>query len=263
MSDPKEIGVKLYLNGFPKSGTHAINSMAMMALPSLTKANWLGNIHDHAFSTRIGKGNVPKALDEFYSGRFAKGHMAYTPEIAEAFQRNHICKVFIFRDFRDVAVSATFHALAHKKNHFPNIEFYQTLKFDEVLKRVITGDEHISGVMDRWELFAPWLDEDWVLKLTYEDFIEHKEGVARLFLRYIYGKTVAYTGQAVEIDGKDFEMAVSRITKSMDHPEYSVTYRNGKTGEWKKYFTDEHKQLFQESDKQNWIERLGYDDRNW
>ena len=268
MSDKKsvEVGVKLYLNGFPKSGTHALNSMGALLLPQLTMRNWLGNLDSHAFVSRIGRqeNQVVKALDEFLPGRFIKGHMAHTPKIAEAFQRNHICKAFIFRDFRDVAVSATYHALGHKDNHFPNIEFYQTLEFDEVLKRIITGDENIDGVMDRWETFAPWLDEDWVLKIVYEDLIEHKYDIASLFVRYVYGKAGKYLGVNVNLDPQDFSRTVSRLVGSLEHPEGSVTFRKGKAGGWRKHFTDEHKALFKASDTNNWLIKLGYEnDRNW
>lgn len=254
---------KLYLNGFPKSGTHAIESIGAQLFPRLTKANWLGNVEKNAFSTSLVNRHIVPWLDEFLPGRFCKGHMAYTPEIAEAFQRNHICKAFIFRDFRDVAVSAAFHARS-KKRLFPNKEFYQSLDFDEVLKRIITGDDTISGVMKRWEQYTKWLDEDWVLKLAYEDLIEHKREVAGLFLRYVYGKSAAYEGLQIALEPDDYERELDRLALVMDHPEISTTYRNGTTGEWKKYFTNEHKALFKASDENNWLIKLGYtNDRNW
>lgn len=258
-----QLEVRLYLNGFPKSGTHAIESLGSQLLPRLTKANWLGNVEDNAFSTRLVTKHVIPCLDAFLPGRFTRGHMAYTPEIAEAFQRNKICKIFIFRDFRDVAVSAAFHALDSNRV-FPKKEFYETLSFDEMLKRVITGDDVIAGVMDRWEMYAPWLDEGWVLKLAYEDFLEHKIEVAGLVLRYIYGKTAAYNGIGIELDAEDFSREVNRLTLTMQRPEKSITYRSGKTGEWQEHFTDEHKALFKASDKNNWLIKLGYEnDRNW
>ena len=258
-----ELEAKLYLNGFPKSGTHAIESLGGQLFPRLTKANWLGNVEDNAFSTSLANEHIIPWLDEFLPGRFCKGHMAYTPEIAEAFQRNKICKVFIFRDFRDVAVSAAFHAL-HPKRLFPKKEYYRDLKFDDMLKRIITGDGTIAGVMERWEMFAPWLDEDWVLKIAYEDFVEHQQGVAGLFLRYVYGKAAAYEGLRIALDPKDYDRELSRLETVMGHPEKSTTYRNGTAGDWKNYFTDEHKTLFKASDEHNWLIKLGYEnDRDW
>lgn len=258
-----QLDVRLYLNGFPKSGTHAIESLGSQLLPRLTKANWLGNVKDNAFSAELVTDHVVPWLDAFLPGRFARGHMAYTNEIAEAFKRNKICKAFIFRDFRDVAVSAAFHAIGENRI-FPKKEFYQSFGFDEMLKRIITGDENIAGVMERWEMYAPWLDEGWVLKLAYEDFLEHKTEVAGLFLRYVYGKTAAYNGVGIKLDPEDFNREVRRLTLAMQHPEKSITFRKGKSGGWKEHFTDEHKALFKASDKNNWLIKLGYEnDRNW
>ena len=258
-----ELEAKLYLNGFPKSGTHALESLGSLMLPRLTKKNWMGNVESHAFTTSFANVDIEQSLDDFLPRRFCRGHMAYTKDIADAFQRNKICKVFIFRDFRDVATSTVFHVL-NSKHPFPNKEFYETLEFEEVLQRVITGDHYIAGIMDRWEMFAPWLDEDWVLKISYEDFIEHREGIANLFFRYLYGKTASYNGYGVEIDPVDYEREVTRLIAMMEHPETSITFRKGKIGDWENYFTEEHKDLLKEADKNNWLTRLGYtNDRNW
>ncbi len=47
------------------------------------------------------------------------------------------------------------------------------------------------------------------------------------------------------------------------NPKKSPTFRSGKTGEWKKHFTDEHKALFKEVAGDLLI-KLGYEkDREW
>ena len=262
------VGMKLYINGFPKSGTHVLASMGEVLLRRKSAIhNWLGNISGYSFTANFVKNQsyVHGELDRFPPNSYTKGHMAYTPEIAQSLQNNKICAAFIFRDFRDVAVSATHHALAHKNNHFPEIEFYQSLEFDDVLRRVITGDGNIAGVMERWEMYAPWLDEGWVLKIAYEDYIEHPLEVAEMFLRYLYGRTAKYYGVGgLEIDRAEFDREMRILKAVVDHPEISCTYREGMTGGWRKHFTDEHKALFKASDTNNWLIKLGYEnDRNW
>ena len=43
----------------------------------------------------------------------------------------------------------------------------------------------------------------------------------------------------------------------------SATFRSGKTGEWKKYFKDEHKKIFKDI-AEDLLIRLGYErDLNW
>jgi len=264
----REMEVKLYLNGFPKSGTHILNALAARILRiAVDGKNWLGNTPEHAFGrgTTKDKDKILKVMGVFTPNTFIKGHMAYDRDVAEAMQENGVCKAFIFRDFRDVAVSIAYHMAKPNVASFPNKEYYQALDFDTRLGLAITGDELIGGVMERWEQYAPWLDEDWVLKLTFEDYIEHPEEVCRLFLRYVYGKTASYAGYHVELERDSFEEMVRLLMLQVEHPEdVSPTYRKGKIGEWKSHFTEEHKRLLKKSDTNNWLVRLGYaDNRAW
>ena len=220
------VGIKLHINGFPKSGTHVLANMGDVVLRRKSaRQNWLGNVIGNAFTTKIEEqSRVLRELNNLPPNSYTKGHMAYTPEVEQAFLDNKICAAFIFRDFRDVAVSATYHALGHKNNSFPEIEFYQTLEFDEVLKRIITGDEHIAGVMERWEMYAPWLGMGWVLKVVFEDYIEYPEAVAEMFLRYLYGRTAKYYGiEAIEIDKEEFDREMRILKFATEHPETSAT----------------------------------------
>jgi sulfotransferase 6B1 len=45
------------------------------------------------------------------------------------------------------------------------------------------------------------------------------------------------------------------------NPTKSPTFRSGKTGEWKKHFTDEHKKIFKEVAGDLLL--LGYEKDNW
>jgi hypothetical protein len=205
-------------------------------------------------------------IAEFPERRYVKGHLGYDKRLVETFKENHWGKVFIFRDFRDVAISTVYHAKRDNEGtKFPEKDKYIKMEFDELLKIIIAGDENVTGVMKRWELYAPWLDEDWVLKFDYGDVIENKEGACELFIRYLYGRLGSYLGTAKPtIPADHFNELMHRMMDRMEQPGKSPTYRNGKSGDWKKYFTDEHKELFKESDKNNWLIRLGYEnDRTW
>ena len=150
------------------------------------------------------------------------------------------------------------------ETNFPEKEFYQGLEFNEVLKRVITGDENIPGLLERWELFAPWLEEEWVLKLDFGGVINNKELACEVFIRYLFGRTGNYYGVKPEIKAEYFDFAMRSMMHRLNHPEKSPTYRKGKSGGWKTHFTDEHKALFKASGTNNWLIKLGYEnDRNW
>lgn len=265
-----EVETKLYLNGFPKSGTHVLAVMAHMILPKVNdERNWVGNVEQSAFGSKgenLTKGAVLslESMAEVEQNCYIKGHMAYDKRVADTLQENNIASAFIFRDFRDVAVSAAYHATKRDVDNFPMKWFYKALEFDELLKHIITGDEFINGVMDRWHEYAPWMEEDWVLKFSYEDYLEHSREIVQLFIRYVYGKSARYKGMSVELDKDDFDNLTERIMKVVRKPELSPTYREGKSGKWKEYFTEEHKELFKETDKYNWLIRLGYEnDKNW
>ena len=260
-----EIGPKLYLNGFPKSGTHLLEAMAVNVIQQANdENNWMGNLDKKGFGTDfIHTDTFPKLLAEMPMRRFIKGHAGWRPELAKAFVNNNWCKVFIYRDFRDVAVSTAYHALDDKGN-FPNKDFYQGMEFDEVLKRVITGDKNVPGLMERWELFAPWLDEEWVLKLDFGGVIQNKELACEVFIRYVFGRTGNYYGIKPEINAEAFNKMMHWMMYRLEHPEKSPTYRKGKSGGWQTHFTDEHKALFKASDVNNWLIKLEYEhDRNW
>ena len=261
-----EVGPKLYLNGFPKSGTHFLEGMALQILPPAdAKVNWMGTFAGHGFTKEWRNVKSFSAMiGEVPEKRFVKGHLGWRPEYAKGFQEHRWCKAFIYRDPRDVAVSETYHAQRVGRGKFPEKEFYQSIEFDEVLKRAITGDENIDGVMDRWELYAPWLDEEWVLKLAYEDVTKDNEWACEILLKYIYGRMGNYYEHKAPIPYAVFNKHMNAMMKQLAHPETSATYRNGKTSEWKTHFTNEHKDLFKASDKNNWLIRLGYEnDRNW
>ena len=261
------VGPKLYLNGFPKSGTHLLDSMAACLLTQAdNENNWMGNVDNNGFGTDlIHLDTFPKMLEEMQMRRYVKGHLGWEQNIVKSFLDNRWCKAFIFRDFRDVAVSTAYHAQKDNAGtHFPEKEKYKDMEIDELLKIIITGDENVAGVMERWEMYAPWLAEEWVIKLDYGNVIENKEIACELFIRYLYGRLGTYYNRKLEIPAEHFNVLMHRMMNRLARPEKSPTYRKGKTGDWKEHFTNEHKELFKESDKNNWLIRLGYeDDRNW
>jgi len=226
----------------------------------------MGNIGSDGFGADVKDSDLfQKMLEEMPMRRYVKGHLGWEASLVKSFRENRWCHAFIYRDFRDVAVSTAYHAQKDcTGTHFPEKEQYEDMEFDELLKRIITGDENIPGVMERWEAYAPWLDEDWVLKLDYGDVLRNKELACELFIRYLYGRLGNYYGAKLTIPGDFFNQLMHRMMDRLNHPEKSPTYRNGKTGDWKTHFTEEHKELFKKSDKNDWLINLGYElDGDW
>jgi hypothetical protein len=66
-----------------------------------------------------------------------------------------------------------------------------------------------------------------------------------------------------EIFGVEFKKPeITRLIDLMTESAQSIdspTFRKGQPGEWQHSFTNEHKDLFKEIDKDNWLIRLGYE----
>lgn len=178
-----------------------------------------------------------------------------------------IAHIFVYRDPRDVAISQAHHILSDREELMhPSRERYRELGgFDEVLAAVIEGIEGFPGVMHRWELYAPWLNVSWTFKLRFEEALTDPASMAERLIRYGLDRVGAIFDLRLEPSVKSMEeMAAAMVGNAVDRKRESLTFRKGTIGEWRASFTEEHKRLFKETDKNNWLVRLGYEnDRAW
>lgn len=177
------------------------------------------------------------------------------PEVVEAVCTPKFIPYIIFRDPRDVAVSHVFHIT----ELVPGQAVDQTLKnFDERLKISILGHpaaaEEFPDIARRFELYRGWLDRPQVLVVRFEDFINER--------RATLGRMVDHFLRRVDTLPAGREQMIDTLEASFD-PQSSTALRPGRTGEWKKYFKDEHKQLFKDVTG-DLLVQLGYEkDNNW
>jgi hypothetical protein len=269
-----EIGPRVYLNGFPKSGLHLAELMGRgVAGPTFVEKedgdykhwNWTGSFHDFAWTARWVE--IPKLLQRFEDhppGTLLKGHCGYLPEIERKLYEGGQAVAFIYRDLRDVAVSQAFHVLSDKENHVhPGKELYKACEsFEDVLLGVIVGLGEYPGLFYRWKHYAPWLDVDWVFSTSFEMMRYQSELVVDSFVRYVYHRTVQHYGMEVELNEDDVEARVTDILKSMKRRD-TATFRKGKAGEWKEHFTPKVTEAFKQR-AGNWLVQLGYEkDNDW
>ena len=250
---------KLYICGFPKSGLHLADRMAVaMLAPWKPEHNWYGS---NAWTTE--RHNLKQAavvLGSLKRGQYIKGHLGYLRSIERLMQILGIAVVFVYRDLRDVVVSQAYHMMSDSDAlNFKGRERYQDMDKLDVMKAVITGDDTIPGIFDRWETFAGWLDCDGVLPLPYEEMRKHPERAAATFFDYVYGWALRDSGITGSMtDNRIRQAVISCIRTEMKHTEMSVTYRKGKAGGYKKEFTPELYKTFEKADTNGWMERLGY-----
>ena len=128
--------------------------------------------------------------------------------------------------------------------------------FDERLTVSILGlpdaEVEFPNIAERISFYTDWLDKSEVLPLHFEDFIHDR--------RTALGKVYDHVAKRIPNLPIDREDALDLLEESIN-PEKSPTFRSGQTGEWKKYFTDEHKHIFKEVAGDLLI-RLGYEENN-
>lgn len=165
---------------------------------------------------------------------------------------------FVYRDPRDLLVSQVFFATDMHEGHGMH-EFYKSLPdFGERLKVAITGIDRdgikMVSVKGRYEGVFEWLEQPHVMCIRFEDLINNRDATLTAML-----DEVEKTGY--EIPTKR-EKAVEVLMGAIQ-PKKSQTFRVGKTGGWKEYFTEEHKALFKDV-AGDLLVRLGYEaDNDW
>jgi len=273
---PKEhtnLAPKWLLNGFPKAGLHFLELM----MQPLARRMPPGQMHARPFvGTFAGRSWtnewVNVELFMYQTARLLPGHYFYShighQAPIEAFLYYlGTAHVFVVRDFRDVAVSQAYHALSENDDlAHPNKELYQALGgFDEVLTACIggiTADDGIEypGVMGRWQYYADWTEADWTYLFRFEDALAEPERVAGEIITYGVGRAASIFGYDLRAEGPSFGLMVEQMVESAAQRDKSITFRKGVAGGWREAFTEQHKRLFKETDKDGWLVRLGYED---
>jgi hypothetical protein len=163
---------------------------------------------------------------------------------------------FIYRDPRDLLVSQVFFATDMHEEHGMH-DYYKSLPdISARLKVAITGIEQeglrMVSVKQRYEGVFQWLEQKNVMCMRFEDLINDRNVTLNTMLN-----EVEKTGYKIPIPR---EKAIEILVEAIQ-PKKSHTFRTGKTGGWKTYFTDEHKKLFKDI-AGDLVVKLGYEENN-
>ena len=233
--------MKILINSFPKSGTHLAMQMAEALAQRREPTPWVDCFGLGSWGTRFE--DLEATVRQIRSqpdGTWMIGHVGYRPEIAAALQEMGIAMIFVYRDLRDVAVSQAHHIESpDDENHrHPGKDLYMSLgSFRDRLRAVIEGLDHYPGIFERWALFAPWLEQSWILPLRYEEMIDEPDATARRFVNYVInhnGGTVSWS---------EYERSVLAVLQGLQE-RGGPTFREGKVGRWREFFSPEMERLF-------------------
>jgi sulfotransferase family protein len=253
-SQPHGLPVLLGIS-FPKSGTHLLDQILL----GFSKvAPYSKRLHSF-YAEYEGESGIKRApeqalawLDSLGPRDAASAHLFARPEVVARVCSSKFVPYFIFRDPRDVVVSHVFYVTGIEEHHVHH-EYYLSLPdFDSRLNTSILGrpDANIEfpNIAERFAPYLDWLNHPEVLAVHFEGLIHERAAALTRIMDHLLSRVPLRASRQLILDSLE----------SSINPSRSPTFRSGKTGEWKKYFTDEHKRIFKNVAGDLLI-RLGYE----
>lgn len=248
-------------NAIPKSGSHLI----IQILEGLTK---LGPFVDTGFppvnrwedNRKLPPDAVLANINRMRPGDVGYGYIHCREPFVQALTADGRATIFVYRDPRDMVVSAVKYATGMNLEHGMHEYFTKRLKTDEErINVVIQGKQdepglEYSDIRTRYEKYIGWLEQPPVLCLCFEDLILNRDEALGQILDYL--STRGFTPKVSRLE------AISLLNQSIN-PKKSGTFRKGQPGGWKVNFTPENIIRFKQV-AGDLLVRLGYEkDENW
>ncbi len=245
---------------FPKSGTHLLDQIL---LGFSNVAPFSKRVHSFyaEYEGESGAKRSPEQalawLDSLHTRDVASAHLFARTDVVKRVCSPKFIPYFIFRDPRDVVVSHVFYVTDMEARHVHH-DYYQSLSdFNTRLNVSILGrpdtDVEFLNVADRFAPYLGWLDHDEVLPIHFEDLIHDRASALTRIMEHFLTRAPLPSNRQLILDTLETSI----------NPKKSPTFRSGKTGEWKKYFTDNHKKIFKNA-AGDLLVKLGYEkNNNW
>lgn len=245
---------------FPKSGTHLLDQILLgfsKVAPFSTRLHSFYAEYEGESGRKRSPGQDLAWLHSLGPGDIASAHLFARPEAVERVCSSKFVPYFIFRDPRDVVVSHVFYVTDMEERHVHH-DYYASLPdFDSRLTASILGRPdagvEFPDIAARFAPYLGWLHRPEVLTIHFEQLIHDRPGALGRILDHLLTRL-------------PLTIPRPQILESLEasiNPKRSPTFRSGKTGEWAKHFTPEHKRIFKEV-AGNLLVNLGYEkDENW
>lgn len=231
---------KVFANGMAKSGSHILEQY----LEGLEKISPLVFTDIHPIRTYNDEGK-PRAAEKVLLdlGRLEAGDMAWgylparEPYLSWLGQLE-MASYFVYRDPRDRIISHIFYASDIHEGHAMRDYYRQIESMEQKINDTIRGVPGlIENVTAAYESYLGWFDVPSVLKIRFEDLVNDKRQTIDKLLDHL-------TRHEVELAVERNE-AIERLVEEMA-PKHSPTFRAGKSGGWRKHFTEANKEIFKE-----------------
>ncbi|MCA1899815.1 MAG: sulfotransferase domain-containing protein [Chloroflexi bacterium] len=253
-SQPADLPVLLGIS-FPKSGTHLLDQILLGFSRVAPYAKRLHSFYAEYEGESGRKRSAEQALawlDSLRPRDVASAHLFARPEAVRRVCSPKFAPYFIFRDPRDVVVSHVFYVTEMEARHVHH-EYYKSLPdFDARLKVSILGrpdsEAEFPDIAGRFAPYLDWLNQPEVLTIHFEDLIHDRAATLTRIMDHLLSRTPLRAPRELILDSLETSI----------NPKKSPTFRSGKTGEWKKYFTEEHKKIFKDA-AGDLLVKLGYE----
>jgi hypothetical protein len=245
---------------FPKSGTHLLDQILLGFNRVAPFSRRLHSFYAEYEGESGRKRSPEQALAWLKSLRpkdVASAHLFARDEVMKRVCTTAFLPYFIFRDPRDVVVSHVFYVTDMEARHVHH-DYYQSLPdFNARLDVSILGRPDTSiefpNIADRFAPYLGWLDQPSILTIHFEDLINNRAATLNRIIDHFLSRIPLDAPRELILEGLE----------SSINPQRSPTFRSGKTGEWKKHFTEEHRKTFKEVAGDLLI-RLGYEkEHDW
>lgn len=245
---------------FPKSGTHLLDQILLgfsRIAPFASRLHSFYAEYEGESGRRRPAAQAVAWLDSLGPRDVASAHLFAHPAAIARLATAAFVPYFIFRDPRDVVVSHVFYVTEMEARHVHHAYYASLPDFAARLRVSILGrpdlDIEFPNVAQRFAPYMAWLDLPQVMKIHFEDLISDGERT----LDAIADRLLARVPLSAS------RQAIRQALESSIDPERSPTFRSGRTGEWRRHFGAEHKDLFK-SVCGDLLVKLGYEvDNNW
>lgn len=245
---------------FPKSGTHLLDQILLgfsKAAPFSKRVHSFYAEYEGESGRRRAPGQALAWLDSLHPRDIASAHLFARPQAVARVTSPAFVPYFIFRDPRDVVVSHVFYVTDMEARHVHHKYYVSLPDFNSRLNVSILGrpdaDVEFPDIAGRFAPYLGWLEHPEVLAIHFEDLINDRAVTLTHILDHLLSRAPLPAPRQLILESLE----------SSINPRRSPTFRSGKTGEWKKHFTEEHKKFFKDVAGDLLI-RLGYEkDNTW
>ena len=247
-------------NAIPKSGSHLINQL-LSGLPQIGPFVVTGfpPVNRWENNRKLPPDRTLSNIQRLLPGDIGYGYIHCTPPFIAALTRPGMASIFVYRDPRDVVVSAVKYGAYMNPNHPLHTYYWEHLTTDEerynaIIQGIDEPGYEYSSIRRRYENYLGWLEQPNVLCLRFEDLITEQELSLNRILDHLSEKGFSPSTSRPE--------AVAALARSLD-PQRSGTFRKGEPGSWAHNFTELNKDTFKRV-AGDLLLQLGYEkDHDW